>query len=1098
MNSYVPRTVTELRDGSPGLGPPKSLSAYEDRKAYVLLGAPGAGKTREFEEAAGRETNDEPVTARDFMRLSIDRWQGKTIFIDALDEMRGQTASDPRRPLDRIREKLEQLGVPRFRLSCRDADWLGQSDTAALDRLLMGDDELCVLRLNPLTRANIEDLTTDLKPAGLVDKAQRQGLLGLLDNPLTLRLFAKAWEDGKWPESIRDAYSWGCRQLAQELNREHQVSDPTHSIDDLLNESGLLSAIFLLSGLDGIGIHGSFDEDDIVSLIGLSGIGLANARAALTTRLFEVNAQIARPMHRQTAEFLAADYLAKRIEEGLSLNRILNLLTETGDRIATPLRGLSAWLSVHSPRLRDRLVRLDPIGTVSYGDVRSFSRCEKQKLVACLERSASKDPWTFAEAALNARWGGLVTHDMAEDVKECLIEAQSRGSKKWLSYALIDAMRHGNALPEVLPTVQRVLEGSEYQLELKKRAFEVFKASMPASETCLALKDLLDQAVDDPTLRGRHWLVENLLMELYPCHIPASEVAKYLLLDQPDDDLSYFWGIQVLDRTESADVPSLLDGLCALAGPDADTEAKAFHRSERFLKVFAPLLTKLLKSKDSIPCDKLYSWLDTATASDGPSDDLRAVLAAWLEENPHVYEEMQQKIAAESSNPKWDMYRMFGGFRPRSRENAERYGQVRDHSASRELAGIDFRENRDKALYEAVNSFKGELLENRGSPKLLSALVDVYDSRTSQFRGETPNERLLNGLGGDEALANAATYALKETPRRVDLPSAEQVIGLAATDQLFAITDPYLTGLSMAVTSKNDLPTWFDEGETRRALAFRLCALSTSSGGESPLWYAHLVERRPNLVADMFEEVAVRTFRSKVVDFPRMYDLSRDDHRDVARLIVAPLLRKFPVRGVRSEKLYVLINLLQIAIRVESKDELLKIVEYKLARKSLAANQRVYWNCFGMGLDGAAFVERLYRLFAGEGHQRLLPHLVDFLFRFKTSASHRLHNLMDICAMKALVQILGPGFKPNWFRDDSSSPRHEVHGSIIVNSLINALAQNPSPEARKALVELADESSLRDLRERFRFEESNHRHKFPESGFEYLEPEELLRVLRIS
>lgn len=98
--------------------------------------------------------------------------------------------------------------------------------------------------------------------------------------------------------------------------------------------------------------------------------------------------------------------------------------------------------------------------------------------------------------------------------------------------------------------------------------------------------------------------------------------------------------------------------------------------------------------------------------------------------------------------------------------------------------------------------------------------------------------------------------------------------------------------------------------------------------------------------------------------------------------------------------------------------------------------------------------------------------------------------------MKALIQILGPRFTPNWVSDDSFSPRHEVHGSIIVKGLINALAQNPLIEARKALVELADESNLHNLRNLLRFEEANHRHRFPESGFEYLEPENVLRVLR--
>ena len=115
-----------------------SLEDHRDALAYVLLGEPGAGKTTAFEmECDADPEGSERVSARDFVELdpeSHPEWRGKTLFIDGLDEMR--TASGNwRRPLDSIRRSLESLGYPRFRLSCRAGEWLGEDDAAALRRL---------------------------------------------------------------------------------------------------------------------------------------------------------------------------------------------------------------------------------------------------------------------------------------------------------------------------------------------------------------------------------------------------------------------------------------------------------------------------------------------------------------------------------------------------------------------------------------------------------------------------------------------------------------------------------------------------------------------------------------------------------------------------------------------------------------------------------------------------------------------------------------------------------------------------------------------------------------------------------------------------
>ena len=163
MSIIVSRTCTEISTGNEDHHREKDLrplDAFRDVSAYVLLGDPGAGKTTAFEaecEALGEDAY--PITARDFLTFepqSHPEWRGKTLFIDGLDETR-VGVNDSRTPFDQIRRRLDELGKPRFRLSCREADWLGANDRKRLESVSL-DSKVTVLRLNPLTDSDIGDI----------------------------------------------------------------------------------------------------------------------------------------------------------------------------------------------------------------------------------------------------------------------------------------------------------------------------------------------------------------------------------------------------------------------------------------------------------------------------------------------------------------------------------------------------------------------------------------------------------------------------------------------------------------------------------------------------------------------------------------------------------------------------------------------------------------------------------------------------------------------------------------------------------------------------------------------------------------------------
>lgn len=510
------RIVRDVSRDAKGDEAPEGFSSYSAEKNIILLGEPGSGKTTLFTDSASH-VSARYLTARSFLNRSADELRtSKCIFIDALDEKRAGRGDS--NTVDALVQKLLEIKPDQVRLSCRVADWLGETDLAALSDYFDSNGGVRVLKLEALSRTEQVSILQEkgvADPRPFLDEAVKRGLDDLLKNPQNLIMVWQVVDGGSWPVSKRDLFERSVRILLAEHNQSH-MGKPTgqFTADELLDAAGGLLAIRLIGDVAGISTQSVPVANDCPSYRQLPVGAMDAVQACLTRRLFvqtDLNG-VVDYAHRTIAEYVAARWLASRVNSGLSIRRLLGLIGRDW-KPATELRGLYAWLPVVLPHAADLLIEGDPLGILAYGDPASLTVNARKALLGALERLSEIDPW-FRKDHWRMDLGlGLSSKHLEEEFAKILSGSSANYS---LRSVVLDAISLGPELLSLKPVLHQIAMNRDAPYAERERALFVlcnwdpngtqrlFEAIKPSADG-LRLKVALLAGNQQPWVKSHHF-----------------------------------------------------------------------------------------------------------------------------------------------------------------------------------------------------------------------------------------------------------------------------------------------------------------------------------------------------------------------------------------------------------------------------------------------------------------------------------------------------------------------------------------------------------------------------------------------------------------
>lgn len=1075
----------------------------------VLLGEPGAGKSYLFNHASQHE-NGKCIAARNFTIYADESYTNKPVYIDALDEKRSRVETGS---IDGIILHIKQIKPSKVRLSCRVADWLGETDLELFKPYFDTNGGYCVVVLEALTKEEIDHILSGKNiddPLEFRKKASEKGASTLLTNPQTLIMLVDSVKNGQWPKTKKELYENATELLLTEYNDKHKRKPLAGFTSiQLKDAAGAACAVLLIADVEGISLlKGRYSYAEIPYPHSEAVLAALTKQAFVTINQEQVNYS-----HRTIAEYLAACWLVNSIRKELPVSRVCSLLC-VDNYPALELRGLYAWLVQLLPdEYADALMASDPYGVLVHGDVSCLSMSSRKSLLNALVKLSEKDPWFRVQDWTSEPLGALSTPEMANEFKAILAKQPQQFH---LRSVVLDAIRYGAQQPELKDDLLQIFCDNGAYYSERYRAFEGLIHAIPDGKKLIvkATKEQLQTSSDDLRLK------EEVMACIYDGHFNVDDIAQLINdyvnhLNFENHSIDGLWG---LGRTLPLDVlPELLDRISNIEPDKYKADRQLWHFNYEILK-------RTMLSADNLDVNRLWLWLSKIKYnSDYRGED---AIKDWLSANQqHVMALFN--IALSKQSDLGNIWGFWNGFQKlvryvfdieqiinaafsliagkaycnekeqfifelaltltvTSTTNLDHFNVLFDYVQSHPELGdicsrscqseiqdwrwelinknIEHKKKQPDTLQKIRSDFEKErdVIQTGQHLGWMAWLAKVYFARFSDVdRAQTPEKRLEHELGKQNV--EFALEGLRAVLNRNDLPTPSTIAASYNQNNNKVWWLSILAGISEQWHKQYDL-TVFSEQSLKAALALNLLfspfyQIEGNNQREiEPEWQQVLFQQKPELVQAVYLEIIEIFLKTKKEYVQGISDIC--EHSQLANnraAIVLRLLTNYP--NATPEALETL--LLSAITLPEIGEGLLLLTQSVLnpcARIRL--KQKALWLCVGFLIDFEQFKDAVTRCVAK--YKRLIWTLMWMIDHIRLDDDKNQAYKLSTSQVEFVIRLVGKQFP-----DIEHFPRGGWRGAEdpweaarFVKNRINQLSTQIDTESISALNRLIDEPEL--------------------------------------
>jgi hypothetical protein len=1065
-------------------------------RPLVLVGEAGSGKSELLKHWAQGSV----ITAR---QLLNGRPAGRgRCFVDGLDEAAGLKDGDA---LDRVLGALGEQQNADFVLACRVADWQSASAKETI-KSWTGVDPL-ELNIEPLQQAEI--VTFLRSRAGFdaaaaevfVEHYEQRNLNEWLGNPQTLKMLAEVARDGSRPETTGALFSLYVDRTWREHRK--QTGPLAHAAeDDVLAALGALFAALIVGGYDALTLAPGAEHlasdlplSECKALAGVAGQSVETLRGYLDSRLVAgAGPDRYTYQHRRIGEYLGAQWLAQHATTRELRTRLLGAL-RYGDVVPSGLRGLWGWLAADE-RLAGEVIGTDPLAVVDYGNADDLKPASAKALLKAIEVAEDRNEafgWREYRAA------ALVRPDLADEVERVL--AVSGDKRFWTQLILLRQLRDRDTVARHAATLRAIMLDEARPYATRDAAADAL-ADHGHLPDWPAIIDRLANGANRDSLRLAlvMMLNPNVGLTLSDAAFAETVYAYSGLTPRFKESrevgtvaLYHFGKRQAIDDQR---LDGLLDALadCAKRYLDDSYDSDAWDVQ----RLFYALLERRL-ALGAVEAEAVWRWLNKGGYDDyGGTRDARDRIDLWLQENHSIRRALQRKVLdACAETPRKIGYRLrevapelwptaedvialldwLPEADPRWQEVIWLAPRRAEGQGARDAAIRHVRTDQDREILRVHADPPPPEWEREEAERKAKRANERAARRAEHREGYlAARERIQRGDYG-AVIGPAQVYMGRAYEAKGDLPPEERIgawIGEDLQAEAFVGFEAYLTANPPKPTA-TQIAESFAQNRSWPAALIVVAALNERlRGGRG---FADLPDERLQaglieLVGGLFSDDEWKPLHAALSDEL----VPRGAWEAYARLLIEPQLRRrasyptglwevlvapggtalaadwlraFPRMPAEPEE--VLIDHLLREGSAWSRDVLVEVANRRRRASTLDDRRRRNWQA----------VELILGLVPQENVAALAAENRDFLWILRDRmARRRRDDSTAIAVSPAFLATSVAAFAPLWPKASMPSgvQRGDVNpwdASNFLDSCLNTLAADPSPDASAALATLA-------------------------------------------